>query len=229
MTGEADCAAFLQWALPQLRLRWAGFRRVHHQVCKRLRWRLRELTLETLDHYRHRLETDPHEWTVLDDLCHVTISRFYRDRQVFDVLGRLILPELAERAFMHARPIRGWCAGCASGEEAFTLKILWDLDVRPGAKPVKLEVIGTDADDAVLRRALNGCFSFGSLKDAPVHWVDAAFERRQQLYCIRPAYREGVAFERHDIRSELPAGIFDLVFCRNIVFLFRGRAAAYGP
>lgn len=159
-------------------------------------------------------------WAVLDNLCHVTISCFYRDRQVFDCLRDMILPELARSAFLHSRPIRCLCAGCASGEEVFTLKILWDLDVRPKTKPVEFEVIGTDADEAVLRRALNGCFSFGSLKDALVHWIDAAFERQQQLYCIRPAYRDGVAFERQDNRSELPAGLFDLVFCRNIVFTY---------
>jgi chemotaxis protein methyltransferase CheR len=70
---EDECAAFLQWALPQLRLRWAGFRKVRHQVCKRLRRRILELRLETLEQYRSQLEINPHEWAVLDGLCH-TVS-----------------------------------------------------------------------------------------------------------------------------------------------------------
>src|SRR5215210_7494288 len=127
---EDECAAFLQWALPQLRLRWAGFRKVRRQVCKRLRRRILELRLETLEQYRGQLEADPHEWAVLGDLCRITISRLYRDKRVFDFLGGVILPELAKTAFLQFRPIRCWCVGCASGEEVYTLKILWDLEVQ---------------------------------------------------------------------------------------------------
>jgi chemotaxis protein methyltransferase CheR len=127
MMRQDECAAFLQWALPQLRLRWAGFRKVRRQVCKRLRRRILELRLETLEQYRSQLEIKPHEWAVLDGLCRVTISRLYRDKRVFDFLGGVILPELARTASLQSRPVWCWCAGCASGEEVYTLKILRDL------------------------------------------------------------------------------------------------------
>ena len=220
MTHEDECAAFLQWALPRLRLRWAGFRKVRSQVCKRLRRRMDELRLETLEQYRSRLEATPDEWAVLDDLCYITISRLYRDKRVFDFLGGVILPELARTAVLHSRPVRCWCAGCASGEEVYTLKILYDLEVQSKAKAARIEVIGTDRDEVVLRRAERACFSFGSLKDVPAHWLDAAFERCGSDYCVRPIHRHGITFERQDIRSELPAGWFDLVLCRNIVFTY---------
>ena len=84
---EEDCAAFLQWALPRLRLRWAGFSRVRRQVCRRIHRRLSEIRLESLDQYRIRLEVDPHEWLVLDSLCHITISRFYRDKRIFELFA----------------------------------------------------------------------------------------------------------------------------------------------
>jgi chemotaxis protein methyltransferase CheR len=61
---DSDCIAFLQWALPRFELRWAGFRKVRRQVCKRLRRRLNELGLETLAQYRERLDSDPAEWAV---------------------------------------------------------------------------------------------------------------------------------------------------------------------
>jgi chemotaxis protein methyltransferase CheR len=67
---------FLQWALPRLGLRWAGFRKVRRQVCRRLRRRLGELELADLDAYREHLEAHPEEWTVLDALIPITISRF---------------------------------------------------------------------------------------------------------------------------------------------------------
>jgi chemotaxis protein methyltransferase CheR len=63
---DRDCAAFLQWALPQLEMRWAGFRKVRGQVCKRLRHRMSDLGLEGFAAYRARLEADPQEWRILD-------------------------------------------------------------------------------------------------------------------------------------------------------------------
>jgi chemotaxis protein methyltransferase CheR len=215
-----DCAAFLQWALPRLRLRWAGFRKVRRQVCKRLGHRLHELELETLEQYRGRLESDPAEWRTLDGLCRITISRLYRDRAVFDLLGGVILPERGASASVQSRPIRCWSAGCASGEEVYTLKILWDLEVQPRTAPARLEVIGTDAGELVLRRAERACFSAGSLKEVPADWLDLAFDCNGQDYCVRSVHREGICFERQDIRSESPSGLFDLVLCRNLVFTY---------
>ena len=135
---EDECAAFLQWALPRLRLRWAGLRKVRSQVCKRLRRRMDELRLETLEQYRRRLKATPDEWAVIDDLCYITISRLYRDKRVFDFLGGVILPELARTAVLHSRPVRCWCAGCASGEEVYSLKILYDLEVQSKAKAARI-------------------------------------------------------------------------------------------
>ncbi|SRR6267378_2761514 len=87
-----DCTAFLQWALPQRDLRWPGFRKVRHQVYKRLKRRIRELGLDDLAAYRRRLEADPAEWRAFDECCHITISRFFRDQGVFEVLRERVLP-----------------------------------------------------------------------------------------------------------------------------------------
>jgi chemotaxis protein methyltransferase CheR len=63
---DTDCVTFLRWALPQLELHWSGFRKVHRQVCKRLRRRMRELGLTDFAAYRARLEANPAEWRVFD-------------------------------------------------------------------------------------------------------------------------------------------------------------------
>ena len=81
-------------------------------------------------------------------------------------------------------------------------------------------MIGTDVDEVVLRRAERACFSPDSMKDVPPHWLDTAFERFGQDNCVRPIHRNGITFKRQDIRSELPAGCFDPVLCRNIVFAY---------
>ena len=95
---NAECVDFLQWALPRLGMRWPGFRKVRRQVCKRIDRRLRELGLPDLAAYRIRLGQDSTEWKFLDGACRITISRFYRDRGVFDALGANVLPALARAA-----------------------------------------------------------------------------------------------------------------------------------
>jgi len=94
---DRDCTAFLQWALPQCNLHWPGFRKVRRQVCKRLARRIHELGVDDLATYRRRLETDQAEWRAFDHCCHITISRFFRDRGVFEILKEHVLPEIAAR------------------------------------------------------------------------------------------------------------------------------------
>jgi len=119
-----DCVAFLKWCLPRLGLRRSGYRKVRGTVCKRLAPRLRALGLPDLDAYRARLAAEQAEWAVLDGLCRIPISRFWRDRAVFDHLAVDVLPALAAAAADSGRTeVRVWSAGCASGEEPYSLRL----------------------------------------------------------------------------------------------------------
>ena len=217
---NGDCAEFLKWALPKLDLRWPGFRKVRGQVCKRLRRRLDDLGLASFAQYRRRLAADASEWAVLDGFCRITISRLYRDKRVFDVLGSQVLPDLAAGAGRERRSVRCWCAGCASGEEVYTLRILWDVSVRPRHPGVAFQLLGTDADPVMIERAHRGCFSAGSLSDVPEDWLARAFEDTGGLYCVKDRHRTDIAFSLRDLRAEMPHGPFDLVLCRNVVFTY---------
>src|SRR6516165_9941978 len=90
--------AFLKWCLPRLGLRWSGYRKVRGLVGKRLNRRLAELGLADLSAYRTFLIGEPAEWARLEAMCRVPISRFYRDRAVFDAIGGQLLPEAAAAA-----------------------------------------------------------------------------------------------------------------------------------
>ena len=217
---STDCVAFLQWALPQLSLRWYGFRKVRNQVCKRIRRRMETLGLEDFAVYQDHLERHPEEWAILDGFCRITISRFYRDRNVFRVLGERVLPQLAQQAAKEKRDVACWSAGCASGEEVYTLRILWDLTLADTHAGMAFSLLGTDVDEAVLARASGGCYQRGSLKEMPSGWIDRCFERRDDLLCVKPAHRQGVSFLRQDIRRDVPEGPFDLVLCRNLVLTY---------
>jgi chemotaxis protein methyltransferase CheR len=215
---HADCICFLQWALPQLDMHWPGFRRVRHQVCKRVKRRIDALGLNGFAAYRQRLEADPREWRILDQCCHITISRFFRDRAVFEGLRGSILPAIAERARSQRRQAHCWSAGCASGEEPYSLRILWNLTVK-GANDA-LSIVATDVDEALLARARDGCYARTSLREIPPDLTLQAFARDGSRFCIRPQHREGVKFLKQDLRSEAPPGPFDIVLCRNIAFTY---------
>jgi chemotaxis protein methyltransferase CheR len=198
-------------------MRWPGFRRVRRQVCRRIERRLQELGLGDLAAYRAYLEAQPEEWRTLDGLCVVTISRFCRDREVFGFLEREVLPALALDT---AGPLQAWSAGCASGEEPYTLSLLWQLGAGAAFPELSLRVLATDLDEALLRRARTACYGAGSLRDLPKAWRERAFRRRGELWCLRPELRRDVSLLRHDVRADPPQGPFDLVLCRNLAFTY---------
>ena len=210
----------MQWALPQLDLRWPGFRKVRGQVCKRLRKRIGELGLDDFAAYKLRLTANPAEWQALDECCHITISRFFRDRGVFGFLRTRVLPEIAARAGREQRAARVWCAGCASGEEAYTLKILWDLELAKLYPDVSLSIVATDIDESMLARAREGCFKATSLHELPQQLVEEAFERRGPLFCVKPLHRAGIDFQCQNLRLQVPAQLFDLILCRYVAFTY---------
>jgi chemotaxis protein methyltransferase CheR len=213
---DADCVAFLQWVLPRLGLRWAGYRKVRRRVCKRVARRARELGLAGARAYRERLEADPAEWRALADLCPVAVSRFYRDREVFDGLGAEVLPALARGA---AR-FECWSAGCASGEEPYTLALLWRLRLAARFPGVVFRVLGTDIDARLLERARAACYGARSLADLPAGWRERAFEPRGRLWRLRDEYRAPVELARQDLLVQAPERRFDLVLCRNLAFTY---------
>lgn len=219
---DRECVELLQWAAPRLRLRWEGFRRVRGQVCKRIGRRVKALGLEGAAAYRARLEADAAEWAVLDSLCRVTISRFYRDHRVFDVLREELLPELLRGARAQGESVfRVWSAGCASGEEPYTVAVLFRLGLTPAFPELRLELLATDADEALLARARRGCYPPGTLRELPPEWTARAFTLTAEgEQCLAPELRADLIFRCQDLRVEMPDGLFHLVLCRNVAFTY---------
>ena len=216
---DPDCVHFLQQVLPQLHLRWSGFRRVRRQVCRRLRSRIQELDLADFSDYAAYLLAHPDEWSVVDACCRITISRFYRDRKVFEQLSQE-LPRLVKLALARGdSSLRCWSAGCASGEEAYTLKLMEHFCLSGSDFSLPLQILATDVDKYLLSRARAACYSLGTLKELPQAWIEEAFTTNQH-YCLKPTFREGIQFECQDIREKMPDGSFHLILCRNLVFTY---------
>ena len=218
---DSNYVHFLQWALPRLQLRWRGFRKVRRQVCRRIDRRIAELKLTGLDSYRKYLEDTPDEWRILDQFCRITISRFYRDSVVFDYLGSDVLPALATSVRgKNIETIRLWSGGCASGEEAYTMAILWHFLMLPRFPGLRLEIIATDIDPVMIRRGKAARYPMSSLRSLPPEWLAGAFEQRNGAYCLKDPFKESVRFKLLDIRSQAPAGKFHLIFCRNLALTY---------
>lgn len=208
-------------------MRWKGFRKVRQQVAKRVSRRIRALNLGDPAEYRAFLEGHPEEWEILDACCRVTISRFFRDREFWSTMQTRLLPELARRSEEAGQDIlRVWSAGCCSGEEPFTISILWRMaresgpslaETHPG---LELRILATDLDPVVLERAREGLYPSGSLKDVPVSWVSTAFQETDGGFLLRNHYREGVSLSLGDIRTIMPEGPFHLIACRNLAFTY---------
>jgi chemotaxis protein methyltransferase CheR len=222
---DEHCVRFLQWVLPHLRMRWPGFRKVRKQLCKRIDRRLRDLNLPSVEEYQAYLNLHTDEWQYLDSLCRITISRFYRDKEIFLVLTREVLPSLICGARERGdTAVRIWSAGCASGEEPYTLAIMWAVELESRFPGMTIDIVATDVDPVMLQRARDARYEFSSLKDLPETWRDQGFTQEDGIYHLKSEYRRDIEFLEQDIRQQQPQGRFDLVLCRNLVFTYFDEA-----
>lgn len=219
---DRDCVAFLQWSLPKMGFRWPGFRKVRRQVCRRITKRLRELELEDLSAYREHLESHPAEWKTLDSFCRITISRFFRDREVFETLYWQILPGMIRNLENEPeRVLRIWSVGCGAGEEPYSLNILKKNHHEPEIRLCPIEIIATDSLANQLERAVAGVYPRGCMVDMPKDLqVLTCEELGNDRLRLRDTYRQGVQFIQQDVRDQMPNGPFHLILCRNLVFTY---------
>ena len=219
---DKDCVEFLQLCLPKLGYRWQGFRKVRRQVCRQIQKRILELNLSGLEAYRNFLENNSKEWEILDSLCSVSISRFYRDRGVFDVIQFQVLPFIATAMRKNRETkVRCWSAGCCSGEEPYTINILWNLCLEPDlTKELHFQIVATERRTDLLKRAKWATYPESSLKDMPRELIAQAFVKSDQGYRLKDHFKSSIEFENQNIRDQFPPGKFNLILCRNLVFTY---------
>ena len=217
---DTDCISFLQWALPKLNMRWPGFRKVRRQACRRISRRITELHIADIESYRTHLQEYPEEWQQLDSLCRITISRFCRDRGLFDYLGSRVLPALVRQSAQTGdRTIRCLCIGAASGEEPYSMNLLWEFS-KPPDTAIDFQIVATEVDPVMIERAAKACYPASSIRELPGDWLDEAFTRLGKQFCLKHHYRERVQFIEQDIRQSIPVGPYHLILCRNLVFTY---------
>lgn len=213
---------FLQWILPQMGYRWPGFRKPRSQVIKRIRNRMQELNLSGgYNQYKTYLQANPIEWDHLEKLCNVTISKFFRDRALWDYLRRDILKNLL---LSHDnQEVTIWSAGCCNGEEPYSIAITVEMIAEEYPLKRPISILATDRNQQVLDRAKKGNYPAGALKELTQDEISSYFikyQKNDQVYTLQSRFKKNVEFECRDIRTSLPDQIFDILFCRNLAFTY---------
>lgn len=193
---------------------WKGYRKVRKGVIKRIRRHMRELGCTGFGEYIAVLEKDEAASRTCEAHLRVTISRFCRDRQLWHHLENRLLPGLAEN---YPEGLNIWSAGCACGEEPYSLAILWD---RLG-RPTTLNITATDADPVCLERARRGIYDKSSLKELSPQCISSSFMKiNASRFSVLPHLRENIRWHRHDLLDIPPQGPFQMIFLRNNVLTY---------
>ncbi len=208
---------FLREALVLLGLSWRGYRRVRWGFRTRLRNRLRELGLLRLRDYMVLVRKNPVERERLGAQLAVTISRFFRDRGFWFRFADDLFPVLELLA--NGGPVRVWSLGCASGEEPYTLRIVWR---ESGRREEALSVVATDLRPVCLERAARRLYPESAVHNVPAVLRSRYLHERNGTFLLDEEIARGVQFERFDWRSEKgwPVGDFHWVLARNGIFTY---------
>jgi chemotaxis protein methyltransferase CheR len=221
---DSECVQLLQWCLPRLGLQWRGFRKVRRIVRRRIERRLADLDLSDTVAYRRYLESNSEEWAFLDRACRIPVSRFYRDRAVFECLERVVLPELCTTIVGKGETeLRCWSLGCAAGEEPYTLAILWRLRLASRFPGVRIRIVATDAEPAMIEQAARACYPTHALRDLPPD-LATAFSCLPGGLRLADEYRSDVELRVQDVRVAAPEGRFHLILCRYLVLTYFDEA-----
>jgi two-component system CheB/CheR fusion protein len=184
---------------------------------RRLARRMALRRADGLDDYLTILQREPDEIRSLyeDILIHVT--SFFRDREVFQALESRILPAILKQKSPDA-PIRIWVAGCATGEEVYSIAISLLELLSGSSRPV--QIFGSDLSEATIEKARAGVYADGALGDMSDERRKRYFVKTDRGYKINKAVRDVCVFVQHDLARDPPFSRLDLVSCRNVLIYF---------
>lgn len=139
---------------------------------------------------------------------------FFRDKGMWAVLGEEILRGLMNR---HLEKISFWSAGCASGEEVYSLKILWDTLLLTDRPSPVLSITATDVNPVCLKRAKDGVYPLSSLKEVPERLLSKyfQFQEKGKCYSINASLKNGISWRMHNLLTDIPESGFHIIFLRN--------------
>jgi two-component system CheB/CheR fusion protein len=222
----ADGAAQGFGAVYQMLQKEFGIDFTHYKpstVTRRIERRLMLTQTEHLDAYVERLRGERDELDVLYRDLLIGVTRFFRNEEAFAILGQRVLPDLFGRKPPGDLPFRAWVAGCATGEEVYSLAILLDeLSARFGERPV--QIFATDVHRGSLEHAARGIYDDAAVANVSPERLARYFWRRPRGYEVIPDLRRMVVFAPHNVIKDPPFTRVDLVTCRNLLIYLQPAA-----
>jgi chemotaxis methyl-accepting protein methylase len=208
---------FLKETAPLFGLHWRPFQR--RGVKRKIERRIIEIGLSNFEDYLLRVQKDPEEQSYLSKTLTVTISRFFRDREVFDQLENSIIPTITKNK-EEGDEFKIWSIGCASGEEPYSFLLLWKEKFENNFPSIHLSILATDINEKLLARAKEGKYKKSSLKEVSEEVLRKLFKMKDGFYILDESIWEAVEFRKHDIIHEEPFLGMDIVSCRNLAFTY---------
>lgn len=176
----------------------------------------------TFEEYGYVLDDDPLEYDRLIATLTINVSKFFRNPETFASIATKVIPELSAGS---APLIRVWSAGCASGEEAYSLAVLCHQhleDRGTGNNRVRFDIVGTDVDPDAISAARRGRYGEAAFADTTPAVRDTYFPLSDGLHAASSDLRQLVAFQRADLLDgSRTLSRFHLILCRNVIIYFK--------
>jgi two-component system CheB/CheR fusion protein len=215
--GNDSLDALLEFVKSSRGFDFTGYKR--SSIQRRVSKRMDELSIERYDDYIDYLELHGEEFGELFNTLLINVTSFFRDPLTWEQLATNVVPELLQSRPDDA-PLRIWCAGCASGEEAYTVAMVFARVLGNAAFRDRVKIYATDVDEDALDQARHGAYQPRQLESVPREALERFFERTEQRYLFRKDLRRSVIFGRNDLIQDAPISRIDLLVCRNTLMYF---------
>ena len=218
---SADLEALLDYLKDTRGFDFSAYKR--SSLTRRILKRMQMVSTPSFNDYVDYLEVHPEEFALLFNTILINVTSFFRDSSTWEYLGQ----EIAPRILLSTAPeglIRVWCAGAASGEEAYSLAILLAEQLGAEAFRARVKIYATDADEEALSQARQGSYTTKNVDEVPADFRERYFDRVGTHYVFHKELRRSVIFGRHDLIQDAPISRLSLLVCRNTLMYFNNEA-----
>jgi len=222
LPGDQEFEALLHYLRQNRGFDFTGYKRPSLQ--RRVGKRMQMLELQRFADYLDYLEVHPEEFAQLFNTVLINVTSFFRDPHAWEYLAAECLPKLL--AAKTSEPIRVWCAGCASGEEAYSIAMLLAEALGTDAFRDRVKIYATDVDEDALNVARLAIYAAKDLEPVDAALRKKYFEPQNGKYVFRADLRRSVIFGRHDLVQDAPISRLDLLLCRNTLMYFNAETQA---
>jgi two-component system, chemotaxis family, CheB/CheR fusion protein len=202
---------------------FTGYKRTSLE--RRIRKRMEAVDVDDYTAYLDYLEVHQDEFPALFDTILINVTGFFRDPQAWDYYREEIIPRLLE-ALGPDDPIRVWCAGCASGQETYTMAMVLAEALGTQAYLDRVKIYATEVDEDALNQARQASYSAKEVEAIPAPLLERYFEQGDQRFTFRKDLRRTVIFGRNDLTQDAPISRIDLLTCRNTLMYFNAETQA---